>query len=257
MQFEEFRVETEQHPGVGVVIMNRPEKLNAMNRQFFVELPQIMDALDSDPGVDVAIITGAGRAFSAGGDIATFVELDSVLRSRRHLRLVFDAFHSVERAETPVIAAVNGIAFGGGTELTLASDLAIASDDARFAFKEATVGLMPGYGVIRGPQVIGRRWTRRLAMTGEEVDARKAMEIGLVEEVVPADQILDAAVALAAAIRENAPLGVRLAKAFVNRDQGPPGQAESIEATALLFTTRDHKERVDGFLNRPRSGDES
>ncbi len=251
MQFEVFVVEIVE-PGVAVVTINRPDKLNAMDRRFFHELPEVMALCDDDPGVAVAVITGAGRAFSAGGDIATFAELDSVPASRRHLRLVFDAFHSIERAQTPVIAAVNGIAFGGGTELTLAADLAIASEDALFAFKETTVGLIPGYGVIRGPQVIGRRWTRRLAMTGEEINAVKAMEIGLVEEVVHPDELMGAALDLAVMICENAPLGVRLAKQFINRDQGAPGQSEAIEATALLFTTEDHKERIDRFLNRER-----
>jgi enoyl-CoA hydratase/carnithine racemase len=252
VKFEVFVVDTTTFPGIGVVSMNRPDKLNAMDRRFFHELPMIMDALDEDPGVDVAIITGAGRAFSAGGDIGTFAELDSVPVYRRHLRLVYDAFHSVERAEIPVIAAVNGVAFGGGTELTLAADLAIASDQAIFAFKESTIGLMPGYGVIRGPQVIGRRWTRRLAMTGEEIDASQAMAIGLVEDVVAHDELMDVAVELATSIHRNAPLGVRLAKQFVNRDQGAPGLSESIEATALLFTTEEHKERVHRFLTRER-----
>lgn len=253
MQFEAFEVDTAAFPGVAVISMSRPEKLNAMDPGFFRELIEVLAAVDRAEGVDVAILTGEGRAFSAGGDIGSFADMEGDLEGfRRHLRLVYDAFHAVERAEVPVIAAVNGIAFGGGTELTLASDLAIASERARFAFKEPTVGLMPGYGVIRGPQIIGRRWTRRLAMTGEEIDAHTAARIGLVEEVVAHDDLLPAAAELAAAIRENARMGVRLAKAFVNRDQGAPGQAESIEATALLFTTDEHRERVAGFLNRKR-----
>jgi enoyl-CoA hydratase/carnithine racemase len=251
VEFEVFRVEMADD-GVALVTMNRPDKLNAMDPRFFRELLAVMDSLDADAGVDVGVLTGAGRAFSAGGDIATFAEFGSMPEFRRHLRLVYDAFHSLERADTPIIAAVNGVAFGGGTEITLASDLAIASERARFAFKEPTVGLMPGYGIIRGPQVIGRRWTRRLAMTGEEIDATRAKEIGLVEEVVPHEDLLRAALALAGAIRANAPLGVRLAKQFINRDQGAPGQAESIEATALLFTTDEHKKRVADFLNRDR-----
>lgn len=257
MKFETFEVDTTTVQGVAVVSINRPEKLNAMNRTFFRELPMVMDALDQDSDVDVAILTGKGRAFSAGGDIETFAELDSVPAYRRHLRLVYDGFHSVERAQVPVIAAVNGLAFGGGMELTLTADLAIASDRAVFAFKEATVGLMPGYGVVRGPQVIGRRWTRRLAMTGEELEASRAKEIGLVEEVVAHHDLMEAAVDLATAIRRNASLGVRLAKQFINRDQGAPGLSESIEATALLFTTEDHKDRVNRFVRKGETSDEA
>ena len=252
MVYQRFSIERPTE-GVALVTMVRPEKLNAMDRLWFEELPQVLDSIDADPGFDVCVITGEGRAFSAGGDIATFAELnalDDITAYRRHLRLVYDAFHAVERAEVPVIGAVNGIAFGGGTELTLACDLAIASTAARFAFKEVTVGLMPGYGVIRGPQVIGRRWTRRLAMTGEEIDAETALQIGLVEEVTDPDGLIPAALTLADAIRANAPMGVRLAKQFVNRDQAAPGQSESVEAIALLFTTEEHKARVAGFLNK-------
>jgi enoyl-CoA hydratase/carnithine racemase len=252
LEFETFAVDRIA-AGVALLSMNRPEKLNAMNRTFFRELPLVLDALDDAHDIDVCVLTGAGRAFSAGGDIETFNELQDIDAYRRHLRQVYDAFHAVERAAVPVIGAVNGIAFGGGTELALTCDLAIASEAARFSFREVTVGLMPGYGVIRGPQIIGRRWTRRLAMTGEEIDATTAHRIGLVDEVVPADALIDRAAELATAIRENAPLGVRLAKQFINRDQGAPGIAESIEATALLFTTDDHKQRVAHFLDRRRS----
>jgi enoyl-CoA hydratase/carnithine racemase len=143
---------------------------------------------------------------------------------------------------------VNGLAFGGGTELVLACDLAIASDRAVFSFKEPTMGLMPGYGVVRGPEIIGRRATRLLALTGMEVDAARACELGLVEEVVPHDTLLDGALRLAQNVGACAPLAVRLAKQFINRTQDSPGLPESIEATALLFGTEDHREGVQAFL---------
>lgn len=234
--------------GTAIATIDRADTMNSMDRAFFNDLIDLMDACDADVDIDTCVITGAGRAFSAGGDFRTFQELQTIRDIRRHLRLVYDAFHSVERAEVTVIAAVNGVAFGGGCELTIASDFAIASTNARFAFKEATVGLMPGYGVIRGPEIIGKRWTRRMAMTGEEVDPETAMSIDLVQEVVEPDALVDAAVALAAKIRENAPWGVRLAKQFINRDQGAPGIAESIEATALLMMTEEHKSRIEAFF---------
>lgn len=234
--------------GTLVATFNRPDKMNAMDRAFFHDLIDLMEHCDADPSIDTCVLTGSGKAFSAGGDFKTFQELTTISAIRRHLRLVYDAFHSVERAEVTVIAAVNGIAFGGGCELTIASDFAVASTEARFAFKEATVGLMPGYGVIRGPEIIGKRWTRRLAMTGETIDAATALGIDLVQEVVEPEELLDSARALAARIRQNAPWGVRLAKQFINRNQGAPGIAESIEATALLFLTDDHRERVAAFF---------
>ena len=156
---------------------------------------------------------------------------------------------TVERAELPVIAAVKGLAFGGGTELTLACDLVLASERATFSFKEATVGLIPGYGVVRGPAVIGRHWTRWLALTADVIDAAQALEIGLVQKVVPHDRLLEEAVAVADRIAEHPPLAVRLGKQFVNRVIAE-GLAESIETTALLFTTDDDAEGVAAFVEK-------
>jgi len=237
--------------GIAVVTIDRPDKHNAMSVTFFRELPQVMDDLSADPDVAVAIITGAGEAaFSAGGDLAGFAELADHAAYRRQLRLVYDAFHAVERAEVPVIAAVNGIAYGGGTELTLACDIAIASERARFAFREPSVGLMPGYGVVRGPTIIGHAWTRYLALTAEVIDAAEAERIGLVVRRVPHERLLPEAERVAGLIAAQAPLAVAVGKQFVNRDLQAPGLAESIEATALLFTTPDHRDRLAGFLDR-------
>lgn len=249
-EYESFRVER-RDDHVAVVTIDREDKRNAMTVTFFRELPRLLDELDADDGVRAVVVTGAGdEAFSAGGDIASFAQMHSIGEYRRRLRIVYDAFHAVERAETPVVAAVNGIAYGGGTELTLACDLAVASDRARFAFREPTVGLMPGYGVIRGPEVIGPQWTRYLALTADPIDAALAERIGLVLRTVPHDQLLDEAVAIAARIASRAPMAVRLGKQFINRGQMAPGQAESIEATSLLFATADHAEGVRAFLDK-------
>lgn len=222
-EFETFRIE--RRDAAAVVWMNRPEKLNAMGPTFFRELPVVLDSLGRESELRAIVLTGAGDAFSAGGDIASFGDLHDIEAYRRHLRLVFDAFHSVERAELPVIAAV-----------------------------EPTVGLMPGYGIVRGPDVIGRHWTRWLALTADIIDARQALEIGLVQQVVPHDRLLDEALAVAGRIAANAPLAVRLAKQFVNRDTGGRGLAETVEATALLFTTEDHKEGIAAFLDKRPPG---
>lgn len=245
--FEVFRIERRDR--VAIVTIDRPEKRNAMSPTFFRELPEVLAVLDADEAVRAVVLTGAGEAFSAGGDIASFAELRGTTAVRRHLRRVFDAFHAVERAELPVIAAVNGIAFGGGTELTLACDLVVASERATFSFKEATVGLIPGYGVVRGPAVIGRHWTRWLALTADVIDAGQALEIGLVQKVVPHDDLLDEAVAVAERIAGHPPLAIRLGKQFVNRDTDE-GLAESVEMTALLFTTDDHVEGVAAFVEK-------
>ena len=242
-----FRIE--RRDAVAVLWMNRPEKKNAMSPTFYRELPLVLEHLHREGGVRAVVLTGAGDAFSAGGDIASFHELTDLAGYRRQLRLVSDAFHSIERAQLPVVAAVNGVAFGGGTEIVLFCDIVLASDRATFAFREARVGLQPGFGLIRAPEVIGRHWTRWLALTADVIDAHKALEIGLVQQVVPHEQLLDEALAVAGRIADNPALAVQVGKQIVNRGT-EQGLAETIEATALLFTTHDHKEGVSAFLER-------
>jgi enoyl-CoA hydratase/carnithine racemase len=235
--------------GTALVTINRPDKLNAMNHAFFRELPEVMRELDEDDDVRVLVLIGAGQAFSAGGDIADFHALRGMLDYRRQVKMALEGFLAIERAETVAIAAVNGLAFGGGTEITLACDIAFASERARFAFKEITLGLMPGYGLVRGPEVIGRAWTHRLALSGDEIDAAKALEIGLVQHVSPAETLVEDALALAARIAAHPPLGLRIAKRFINR-AAPSSIAESIEATAFLQADPDTRARVKAFVER-------
>ncbi|MBM3676556.1 MAG: enoyl-CoA hydratase/isomerase family protein [Actinobacteria bacterium] len=246
--YETIRVERRDR--VAVLWMNRPEKRNAMSPTFFRELPAVLDELDEDAGVGAVVLTGAGDAFSAGGDISGFGELTDLAAYRRQLRLVEDAFHALEQAALPVIAAVNGVAYGGGAEIVLFCDFVIASEQARFAFREIALGLQPGYGLVRGPDVIGRQWTKYLALTGDIVDARKAKEIGLVQEVVSHESLLDEALAVAGRIAANPPIAVRVGKRFVNRDTPGGGLRETMEATAILFTTEDHKEGQRAFVEK-------
>jgi enoyl-CoA hydratase len=243
----------EVSPGVVVLTMSRPEKLNAMDEQFFAELTAVMRRTGVDDDVRAVVLTGEGRAFSAGGDVGTFEAMaGDVHQVRPHLRRVYDAFHAVELCAVPVIAAVNGIAFGGGTELALACDVVLAAESARFAFKEPTMGLMPGYGIVRGPEVMGRHWTRYLALSGREISAVRAERAGLVQEVHPDDGLLPAAVELAMEMAVHSPLATQVGKAFVNRD-AVGGFSESVEATALLFGTAEHRAAFTAF-RAARSG---
>jgi enoyl-CoA hydratase len=235
--------------GTALVTINRPDKLNAMNHAFFRELPEVMRTLDEDPGVRVCVLTGAGKAFSAGGDISDFHALTGMADYRRQVKMALECFLAIERSETVAIAAVNGLAFGGGTEITLACDVAFASERARFAFKEITLGLMPGYGLVRGPEVIGRAWTHWLTLSGDELDARKALEIGLVQHVSPAETLVDDALALAARMAAHPPMALRIAKRFINRN-APNAIAESIEATSFLQSDPDTRARVKAFVDR-------
>ncbi len=250
MEYETITVE--RGDGVATVIMDRPEKLNAMNRRFFDELPMVMSDLSADPDISAAVLTGRGRAFSAGGDIGMFPALmDDVAAVRPHLRAVFDAFHSIERASVVVIAAINGIAHGGGTEITLACDFAVASTEASFALREASLGLIPGFGLTRGPAVIGLPWITRLATTAEVISAETARDIGLVMEVTAPDELLERAHGLAASVAANSTTAVDTAKRFLRRNTDE-GLAMAVESTALGYFTDDAANAVQTFLNRGR-----
>ncbi|WP_165943044.1 enoyl-CoA hydratase/isomerase family protein [Gordonia zhaorongruii] len=248
MTFERFAVE-DCSDGVRVLTMCRPEKLNAMDQQWFAELIELTSE-GACEDVRAIVLTGEGRAFSAGGDIDMFAGLDGdVTRVRPHLKRVYEAFHSVELCPVPVIAAVNGIAYGGGLELALACDAVLAAASAKFAFKEVTVGLMPGYGVVRAPDVMSRQWARYLALTGRTAGPEEMERAGLVQEIHPDDELRDAATSLAVEIAGHSSLGVRVGKAFLNRDTGN-GYAESVEATTLLFGTDEHRNAVRAFRER-------
>lgn len=241
--------------GTALITINRPDKRNAMNHAFFHDLPAVLSDLDDDPEIHACVITGAGEAFSAGGDIADFDRLTDVPSYRRQVRLALRAFASLERCQTITIAAVNGLAFGGGTELTLACDLALAATGARFAFREVSVGLMPGYGLVRGPETVGRAWTRWLALTGEEIEAEQALKIGLVHRVVAPERLVEESLAVAGRIAANPTVAVQMGKQFLNRDMASVD--EVIDATALLFNTAEHKERIRAFLETRAGRDRS
>ena len=180
---------------VRILTLNRPESLNAISRPLGRALIEQFFAADADPDVRVIVLTGAGRAFSAGGDLKERVSGDETLADRE--RFAHDLLE--RRRSTLSIAAVNGLAYGGGLELVLSCDFAFAAPGARFALPEATRGILAsGGGIVRLPQVIGRQRALRLAATGESIDAETAREWGIVSEVVPdalelADRIAAAA----------------------------------------------------------------
>lgn len=249
--WERFRID-EVGDGVVDLVIDRPDKLNAMDRLFFDELIDVMDHVTHEPSIRVVVLTGEGRAFSAGGDIATFPALTlDVDAARAHVRVVFDAFHAIERAGVPVIAAVNGIAHGGGLEILCAVDYTIAAEHATFGFRESAHGLVPGFGVVKGERKMGAAWTWRLVSTAEVIDVATAREIGVVQEVVAADALLDRAHELAAAAAANPASALRSAKHLLNRDTDA-GLVAAVETTGLLFGTNETAELVERFLGRPR-----
>ena len=174
-------LEIERDGHVAVITMQRSEKLNAMTAAFWSDLRQALDMLSEAGDVRAVIITGGGdKAFSAGGDIAGFLNLKAIDDMRAYQQGAMDAFAHVEKSPLIVIAAINGLAYGGGCELALACDFVIAADTATFAMPEATLGLVPGFGVIRAPEIIGRQMTKYMIATGDALDAQRALAVAII-----------------------------------------------------------------------------
>ena len=240
-------VERSNH--VATVLMERPEKLNAMTPSFWRDLREVLDLLTADGETRAVVITGAGeKAFSAGGDIVGFTELKTIEDMRSYQIDAMSAFAHVERCPLMVISAVNGLAFGGGCELVLASDIVIASETATFALPEAALGLVPGFGALRSPDVIGRQMTKFLIATGDVIDARRALEIGIVQLVVAKHELLTQARALAVRIAARSPLALSVAKRMVNRTIDHASQDYSVDEITKLQASEDRAEGIEAFL---------
>lgn len=236
---------------VAVIHIDRPDKLNALTAAFWPQLRDELERLAGTGTTRAVVLTGAGqKAFCAGGDIAGFAELDGTAAKRAFQAECLRTFAAIEDSELPVIAAVNGYAFGGGCELALACDLVLASERASFALPESAIGLVPGFGVLRAPDVIGRHWTKWMVLAGERLDAATAERIGLVQRVVPHDTLLGEATALGERIARAAPLAVRVGKRMINRgvDRGETGY--SLEAVTMLQETADTAEGIAAFTQK-------
>ena len=236
---------------VSLLTIDRVEKLNALTPEFWGHLRRALTEFATDGETRVIILTGAGdRAFCAGGDIAGFATLTTLEEKRTYQIDAMNGFAALENCALPVIAAVNGLALGGGCELTLACDVVIASDRATFGMPESTLGLVPGYGVLRAPDVIGRQMTKLMVMSGETLDAQQALQAGLVQRVVPHADLLSAALALAEKIAGNAPLAHAVGKRLINRGIERTEFDHSVEALTVLQSSSDTQQRVRAFLDR-------
>jgi enoyl-CoA hydratase len=241
---------------VATLTLDRPEVLHALNSVMFDELELAFTTLAADPAVRAVIVTGSGdRAFAAGADIRALAETDAStgLAASQRGQQVFALIQSqLEAAGKPVIAAVNGVALGGGCELALACTLRIASDKARLGFPEVKLGLIPGYGgTQRLPRLIGHSAALRLMLTAQIVDAAEALRIGLVDEVAPAAELLPRARALADTIASLAPLAIAGVLESVARGEGQPlPEALAVEAHIFgrLCATADKQEGLTAFL---------
>jgi enoyl-CoA hydratase len=239
---------------VALVTMNRPEALNAFNSEQLDLLLGAFRSLGEDRSVRTVILTGAGeRAFAAGADIREMAEL-SPSEGLAFGRKGHAVANAIELLPQPVIAAVNGYAFGGGCELALTCDIRLASENARFAQPEVALGIPPGWGGSqRLPRLIGPGFAAEMIFTGRHVFADEALRIGLVNAVHPAGQLVSKARELAAAIARNSPAAVRAAKrAMAFSFAGDPGAGLAAEASLFgaAFATADQREGMRAFLEK-------
>lgn len=238
---------------VAVITLNRPEALNALNTETLKELDAVTDQVAADPEVDVVILTGEGKAFVAGADIAEMKGL-SAEEGRRFGIRGQQIFRKLELMEKPVIAAVNGFALGGGCELAMSCDIRIASEKAKFGQPEVGLGITPGFsGTQRLARLIGVSKAKEWIFTGDMVDAVEAERLGLVNKVVSHDQLMEEALSLACKIASKAQLAVRYAKIAINKgmetdiDTGIQIEADLF---GLCFATQDQKEGMTAFLEK-------
>jgi enoyl-CoA hydratase/carnithine racemase len=240
---------------VAILALNRPDAMNAISMQMRTELREALEALRRDAAIGAAVLTGAGdKAFSAGMDLREFAKTNAELPVAEMKRYRWENGEGIAAFDKPIVAAVNGLAIGGGVELALLCDLTFAAETASFAFGEVKRGLMPGNG---GTQRLSRRvGTARaldMILTGRTVSADEALAIGLVEYVVPGAELLERAMALAEQMAANAPVAVRTAKAAVHRG-ADMALADALrleqDLAAFLYTTEDAKEGPKAFLEK-------
>ncbi len=238
---------------IATVTINRPEALNALNSAVLSELDAAIDVLSRDDEVYVVILTGAGRSFVAGADIAEMRGFTAVEGKRFGVR-GGGVFLKLEQMEKPVIAAVNGFALGGGCELAMACDIRLASDKARFGQPEVGLGITPGFGgTQRLPRIVGQSRAMELILTGRTVKADEALAIGLVDAVYPADELMVKATELAEMICANAQIAVRQAKRCIRMGMQADiatGAAFEAEAFGVCCGTQDKAEGMDAFLEK-------
>ncbi len=244
----------EKRDAVGVLTINRPDKLNAISNELTDELKQLLDEIEQDRDLRVLVVTGAGdKAFVAGADIKELVDRDALV-GREVSRTRQNLFSRIENLPVPVIAAVNGYALGGGLELALACSIRICSENAQFGAPEVKLGIIPGDGgTQRLPRLVGAGRAMEMILTGDFIDAQEAYRIGLVNRVVPIEELRNSALELAGKIAKRPPLAVRYAKEAVNRSQegdSVAGYALESYLHALTCTTEDKKEGVSAFLEK-------
>ena len=246
-------VDFEQRGPIGVITMNRPEALNALNDQVLKDLDAVLDAAEANDEVLVLILTGAGRSFVAGADIGQMKDFTPV-QAKQFGMYGNSVFLKLENFPKPVIAAVNGFALGGGCELSMACDIRLASEKAKFGQPEVGLGITPGFGgTQRLPRIVGISKAMELILTAKVIGAAEAKEIGLVSQVYAPEELMDKALELANAICANAPIAVSESKRCIRMGMQTDiatGSAFEAEAFGVCCGTADKDEGMGAFLEK-------
>ncbi len=242
-----------QTGNVTVLSINRPEALNALNTDMLRELNAAVDYISAEDSIHVLIITGEGRAFVAGADIAEMKDMNPEV-AREFARIGLEVFRKIEILDKPVIAAINGFALGGGCELAMSCDIRIASVKSKFGQPEVGLGVTPGFGgTNRLPRIVGAAKAKELIFTGSVIGGEEAERIGLVSYVVEPEELMDRALKLAESIASKGQLAVRYAKSAINRSietDIETGLEIERGLFSMCFATFDQKEGMDAFLNK-------
>ncbi|MGB2911052.1 MAG: enoyl-CoA hydratase-related protein [Anaerolineales bacterium] len=242
---------TEIHDRVGMVRLNRPKALNALNSTMLTELMDVLDKFDADEDIGAVVITGNERVFAAGADIKEMMDVSAVEMFLSDSISQFDRIRGVTK---PVIAAVSGYCLGGGNELAMSCDMILASETARFGQPEINIGVIPGAGgTQRLARTVGKAITMEMVLNNRTLSAEEALRFGLVNMVVPVEHYLEEALDLASEIASRAPLAVRLGKEAVNKAFDTflrDGLADERRAFYFLFSTADQKEGMAAFIEK-------
>lgn len=243
----------EKQDNIGIITINRPEALNALNTAVFNELEPLVGEIERDATLAALIITGEGRSFVAGADIGEQCPMD-LEAGRKWARRGSSVFRRIEKLEIPTIAAVNGFALGGGCELAMACDIIVASEKAKFGQPEVTLGITPGFsGSQRLPRRVGVAKAKELIFSGKMIKADEAERIGLVNAVFAPEELMNGALEMARSFTKNAPIAVKYSKACIDRGM----QMDIDDAIALenelfgmCYATADQKEGMTAFLEK-------
>jgi len=254
MPMELKNVIYEKSEGIAIITINRPDALNALNAETIDEILQCLEDIAKDDNVRAVILTGAGpKAFCAGADIKAMKGM-TALDARKLSQMGYKLCKAIENLEKPVIAAINGYALGGGLEVAMACDLRIASEKARMGQTEINIGLIPGWGgTQRLPRLVGKTLAKEMVFTGKMIDAQTAYQRGLVNKVVPPEQLMDAAKEMAKELASKAPVALKLSKMLINHGLETDLDTALVlerEAFGVVASTEDLQEGVSAFLEK-------